>query len=55
MPVFSNGSESTCNSPWSFRSCLVSKDNFSSEINNDSSRVHDNSVRYELQCKRNER
>ena len=34
MPVFSNGSESICRSLWSFRSCLVSKDNNSSEINN---------------------
>ena len=34
MPVFLNGSESICGSPLSFRSCLVSEDNFSSEINN---------------------
>ena len=34
LDLFSNGSESICRSLWSFRSCVVSKDNNQSEINN---------------------
>ena len=34
LDLFSNGSESICRSLSSFRSCVVSKDNNLSEINN---------------------